>query len=60
MAIDRRTFLVRGAAAGAGLIIGVRLPEPLLFAQEDSAGKKKPAPNPFIAYIHVKPTGRFR
>jgi isoquinoline 1-oxidoreductase subunit beta len=53
--INRRVFLASGAAAGAGLIIGVRLPETLLFAQEE---KKKPAPNPFIAYIHVKPTGQ--
>lgn len=55
MAINRRAFLVTGAAAGAGLIIAVRLPESLLLAQEN---KKKPAPNPFIAYIHVKPTGQ--
>lgn len=55
MPINRRGFLVTGAAAGAGLIIGVRLPENLLFAQEN---KKKPAPNPFIAYIHVKPSGQ--
>ena len=54
MAINRRKFLATGAAAGAGLIIGVRLPESLLFAQQN---KKKPAPNPLIAYIHVKPTG---
>jgi isoquinoline 1-oxidoreductase subunit beta len=55
MPINRRAFLVRASAAGAGLIIGVRLPENLLFAQE---GKKKLAPNPFIAYVHVKPTGQ--
>lgn len=55
MPINRRAFLVNGAAAGAGLIIGVRLPETLLFAQEH---KKKPAPNPFVAYIHVKPSGQ--
>jgi len=55
MTINRRAFLVRASAAGAGLIIGVRLPESLLIAQEE---KKKPAPNPFVAYIHVKPTGQ--
>lgn len=55
MPIDRRAFLVRASAAGAGLMIGVRVPETLLLAQEE---KKKPAPNPFIAYIHVKPTGQ--
>ena len=54
MPINRRAFIATGAAAGAGLIIGVRFPESLLFAQEH----KKPAPNPFIAYIHVKPTGQ--
>jgi isoquinoline 1-oxidoreductase subunit beta len=54
MPINRRAFLVTGAAAGAGLIIGVSLPENPLFGQENM---KRPAPNPFIAYIHVKPTG---
>lgn len=55
MPINRRAFLVTGAVAGAGLIIGVRLPEGLLLAKE---GQRKPALNPFIAYIHVKPSGQ--
>jgi isoquinoline 1-oxidoreductase subunit beta len=55
MPINRRTFITSGAVAGAGLIIGVRLPDALLFAQGE---KKKPTPNPFIAYIHVKPNGQ--
>jgi len=59
MPINRRKFIAAGiaagTAAGAGLLIGVRLPEGLLFAQDDK--KKTPPPNPFIAYIHVKPTG---
>jgi hypothetical protein len=33
MTISRRTFIAAGAAAGAGLIIGVSLPESLSFAQ---------------------------
>jgi isoquinoline 1-oxidoreductase subunit beta len=55
MAINRRKFIASGAVAGAGLIIGVRLTEGLLFAEDE---KKKPAPNPFIAYVHVKPSGQ--
>jgi isoquinoline 1-oxidoreductase beta subunit len=57
MPVNRRVFLARGIAATAGLIVGVRLPETLVFAQENEKGKKKPPPNPFIAYVHVKPTG---
>jgi isoquinoline 1-oxidoreductase subunit beta len=53
--LNRRAFIAGGAVAGAGLILGVRLPESLLLAQAD---KKKPAPNPFDAYIHVKPSGQ--
>ncbi|MGA8867006.1 MAG: xanthine dehydrogenase family protein molybdopterin-binding subunit [Candidatus Sulfotelmatobacter sp.] len=53
--INRRAFIAGGAAAGAGLIIGVRLPESLLLAQ---GARKRPIPNPFIAYIHVKPGGK--
>ena len=59
MAISRRQFVVGGAVAGAGaLVIGVRLSESLAWAQESDAGKKKPAPNPFDAYVHVKPDGQ--
>jgi len=58
MAISRREFVVRGTVAGAGLVIGVRLSGPLLEAQENERGPKKPAPNPFDAWIHVKPSGQ--
>src|SRR5437868_534340 len=58
MAISRRQF-VGGAVAGAGaLVIGVRLSESLAWAQESDPGKKKPVPNPFDAYVHVKPDGQ--
>ncbi len=52
--VTRRAFIAGGAVAGAGLVLGVRLPESLLMAQEK---KEKPAPNPFAAYVHVKPSG---
>lgn len=59
MAISRRQFVVGGAVAGAGaLVIGVRLSGSLAWAQESDPGKKKPAPNPFDAYVHVKPDGQ--
>ena len=57
MTISRREFVVRGTVAGAGMMIGVRLSEPLLQAQENERGPKKPAPNPFDAWIHLKPSG---
>lgn len=58
MPISRRKFVVTGAVAGAGaLVIGVRLSGSLLRAQESDAGAKKPAPNPFDAYVHVHPDG---
>jgi isoquinoline 1-oxidoreductase subunit beta len=52
MPVSRRAFIARTSAAGAGLLIGVRLSGPLAFAQT-----KKAPPNPFDAYIHVKPSG---
>jgi len=55
MPITRRMFVAAGTVAGAGLLIGIRLPEELLFAQDE---KKTPPPNPFIAYVHVKPSGQ--
>ncbi len=58
MAISRRQFVVRGTVASAGLWIGVRLSGPLLAAQENGRGPKKPAPNPFDAWIHVKRSGQ--
>ena len=58
MNISRRQFVLTGAVAGAGaLVIGVRFSESLLRAQESDPGAKKPAPNPFDAYVHVKPDG---
>ena len=57
MAISRREFAVRGAVAGVGLVIGVRLSGPLALAQEDAKAPKKPEPNPFDAWIHVNPDG---
>jgi isoquinoline 1-oxidoreductase subunit beta len=59
MTISRRQFVMGGAVAGAGaLVIGVRLSGSLAWAQESDPGKKKPAPNPFDAYVHVKPDGQ--
>jgi len=58
MAISRRQFVVGGAVAGAGaLVIGVRLSGHLVRAQESDPAAKKAAPNPFDAYVHVKPDG---
>src|SRR3954453_15354663 len=58
MTISRRKFMVRSAAGGAGLLLGVRFPGTLLHAQESDKAKKKAPPNPFDAYIHVKPDGK--
>jgi isoquinoline 1-oxidoreductase subunit beta len=58
MAISRRTFVAQGTIAGAGLVIGVRLSPVKAFAQENEKGPKKPAVNPFDAYIHVMPDGK--
>src|SRR6202021_1369498 len=58
MSISRRQFVVGGAVAGAGvLVIGVRFSGSLARAQESDPGVKKAAPNPFDAYVHVKPDG---
>jgi isoquinoline 1-oxidoreductase beta subunit len=56
--ISRRQFVVSGAAAGAGLFIGVHFAAPLAVAQEDSKAPKKAGPNPFDAYVHVRPNGQ--
>ncbi len=53
MPVSRRAFIAGTTVAGAGLLIGVRLSGPFAFGQ---APKKSP-PNPFDAYVHVKPTG---
>jgi len=58
MAISRRQFVVGGAVAGAGaLVIGVQFSGALLHGQESDPGAKKAPPNPFVAYVHVKPDG---
>src|SRR5579864_3883328 len=58
MSISRRQFVVGGAVAGAGaLVIGVRFSGSFVRAQESDPGAKKAAPNPFDAYVHVKPDG---
>jgi len=58
MAINRRAFVVRSAAAGAGLLIGVRFSGLPLEAQENEKAKKKPPVNPFDAYIHITPDNK--
>src|SRR5438045_7921948 len=58
MAISRRKFMVRSTVAGAGLLVGFRLSGPMLLSQESDKAKKKAPPNPFIAYVHVKPDGQ--
>jgi isoquinoline 1-oxidoreductase beta subunit len=58
MTISRRKFLAGSALAGAGLIIGVRFSGARLEGQESDKAKQKKAPNPFDAYIHVKPDGK--
>jgi isoquinoline 1-oxidoreductase beta subunit len=58
MAISRRKFMVRSTAAGAGLLVGFRLSGPMLLSQESDKAKKKAPPNPFDAYVHVKPDGK--
>src|SRR5512146_3233110 len=56
--VSRRKFVLGSAAAGAGLVIGLRFGTPLLYSQESEKAKKKPRPNPFDAYIHVQPDGK--
>lgn len=58
MAISRRKFVVRSAVAGTGVLIGLRFNGPLLLSQESDKALKKGPPNPFDAYIHVKPDGK--
>ena len=55
MTLSRRAFIASGTAAGTGLVIGFKLPVSLL-AQENQRVKPK-APNPFVAFVHIKPTG---
>ncbi len=58
MTISRRKFIAGSAVAGAGLVIGVRFSGVSLEGQESDKAKPRKAPNPFEAYIHVKPDGR--
>jgi isoquinoline 1-oxidoreductase beta subunit len=58
MTINRRQFVVQGAAAGAGLIIGVKLSSVQAFGQENDTGPKSKVVNPLDAYVHVRPDGR--
>jgi isoquinoline 1-oxidoreductase subunit beta len=58
MTISRRQFVVTGVVAGAGVLIGVRYSGSLVRAQESDPGAKQKAPNPFVAYVHVKPDGQ--
>jgi isoquinoline 1-oxidoreductase beta subunit len=58
MPITRRAFVAKGTAAGAGLVIGLKLSALPAFAQEDAKGPKDPVTNPFDAWIHVKPDGK--
>ena len=58
MTISRRQFVVGGTVAGAGVLIGVRFSGLLVRAQESDPGSKQKAPNPFVAYVHVKPDGQ--
>lgn len=56
MTLSRRAFIATSTAAGTGLVIGFQMPGSLLFAQENERVKPK-EPNPFAAYVHIKPTG---
>ena len=55
MSVTRRAFIAKTSVAGAGLMIGIRLPGSLLLAEEATA--KRSIPSPFDAWVHVKPTG---
>jgi isoquinoline 1-oxidoreductase subunit beta len=55
--VNRRQFVALGTAAVAGLLIGVKFSSPLAIAQENEKGAKRRLPNPFDAWIHVKPDG---
>jgi isoquinoline 1-oxidoreductase subunit beta len=58
MPISRRSFVVKGSLAGAGLVIGVRFAGVPALAQENEKAKKKAPPDPFDAYIHIQPDGK--
>jgi len=56
--ISRRKFVLGGTAVGAGLLLGIRFSGKALHAQEDERAGKHAPPNPFDAYIHIKPDGK--
>jgi len=58
MTISRRKFIAGSAVAGAGILIGVRFSGSVLAGQESEKAQEKKAPNPFEAYVHVKPDGK--
>ena len=58
MEITRRKFVVQSTAAGAGIVIGFHFSPPFVLAQESDKAKKKVPPNPFDAYVHIKPDGK--
>ncbi|HLZ43689.1 MAG TPA: molybdopterin cofactor-binding domain-containing protein [Candidatus Sulfotelmatobacter sp.] len=58
MTISRRKFVVGSAVAGAGLVVGFRFGAPLIHSQESDKAARKAPPNPFDAYVHVKPDGK--
>lgn len=58
MQITRRKFAIQSTAAGAGILIGLRFSPPAALAQESDKAKKKAPPNPFDAYVHIKPDGK--
>jgi isoquinoline 1-oxidoreductase beta subunit len=57
MSVSRRAFIKTGTAAGAGILIGIQLPGTPAVGQENAPGGKKRAPNPFEAWVHIKPSG---
>ena len=57
LALDRRSFLKTGAAAGAGLWIGFHIPSASA-ADDPAQEQEKKTPNPFNAWVHIAPDDR--
>ncbi|MBV9341439.1 MAG: xanthine dehydrogenase family protein molybdopterin-binding subunit [Acidobacteria bacterium] len=57
MPLSRRAFVVAASTSGAGILIGVRVSGLLRLARENEQSAHKPVPSPFVAWVHVKPTG---
>jgi CO/xanthine dehydrogenase Mo-binding subunit len=49
--LDRREFLKTGAVAGAGLLIGFRVPTAA--GEDPTQEQEKKTPNPFNAWVHI-------